>query len=126
MFFCPAAGEIGGKGLGQRPRIRFAFRGSRVVPCQLREIRQGHGRTGRRAGQRHRFGTELTVVLRQQRQVQQPFAGIVDDVEMQLAAPELAGEKEADSYSMVSRSSDTCRVDWGQIRSFTSASTCAS
>ena len=60
---------------------------------------------------------QASKLLVKQRQVEQPFAGIVDDVENELAR--IAPDR--DWYSMTSRNSLIWRVDSGQTRSVTRA-----
>ena len=67
---------------------------------------------------------QVGVVLGEQRQVEQPLAGIVDDVEVEPAAADGAGEERGRTRSaMVRRSSLIWRVESGQMRSSTSAAT---
>jgi hypothetical protein len=59
--------------------------GFRLARCELRVPVPGKARARTLARQREAFGGPLLVGLLEQRQVEQPFAGIVDDVERQLA-----------------------------------------
>jgi hypothetical protein len=77
--------EIGGEKLRQ-------FAGSGFVGGRLRVDRSGAGKpvlgeigAGAGAGKLHGIGAEFAEILRQQRQIEQPFAGIIDDVDRQLA-----------------------------------------
>src|SRR5690606_5052629 len=82
--------EIGGKTLGQLSRDHFVGGGIRVRGLGQRQP------FGRKVGahgqprQFHRFAREGGKILGQKRQVEQPFAGIVNDVERQPPAREHA------------------------------------
>ena len=79
----PAPAEIGGEQFGAAHRGLLVLGRFRIEPAEKGMPVAGRGLTLRRAADGHRLRRPFGVTELQQRQVQQPFAWIVDDVEMQ-------------------------------------------
>ena len=77
-----AAGEIGGEGVGQLARQRLVGGRVRVDVGQPLQPRNGMVAVAVAAGGGKRLARPFGVALGEQRQVEQPFAGIVDDVDV--------------------------------------------
>ena len=107
--------QIGGEQGGAGARDFFIGRGRRFEAHQMLGpgLRQRLAR--RRSARRDRLLRPLRIALVQQRKVEQPFAGIVDDVEVERRGAE--PQEVARSNSIRNRSCETRRVDCGQWRS---------
>ena len=94
-----AGAEIVGERRGELARQRLVLRRRRVDRRRAVRARRGAARgAGGARAQAIASRDQSAKSLRDQRQVEQPFAGIVDDVEMELAAAEAcAQKKDADS-----------------------------
>ena len=89
-----AGAQIGGEDVGQLARQRLVGRRMRRRPSASR-FSHGHGvvAVAVAGGGGDRLARPVGIALGEQRQVEQPFAGIVDDVDVEPAAADRAGEE---------------------------------
>ena len=58
------------------------------------------GPAGRKAARRHGLSRPLLISETEERQIEEPFARIIDDIDMQAAAPQIAGDDASTAISL--------------------------
>ncbi len=103
--------------VGKAPGRVLARRGAGVHGVEFGEEGGGLGAGGRAAGALEGLGAPLGEGEAEKRQVEQPFAGIVDDIEIERGRAGKARPPLADWYLRTRRSWETRRVPSGQTGS---------
>ena len=108
--------QIGGEQLGDVARRVFVGLGVRVEAAEGRAPIGRERRAGRASRSRPASRAPIRVGLVEERQVEQPFAGIVDEVDAR-GSTRFEPQPAALSNSIVRRNCEMRRVDCGQRRS---------
>ena len=123
MFVVREPLQVRGERLGKPTRLLLVLRTGRIYAGELGMPRLRQAGPVQLARGSDHLARPLRIGFPQESQVEQPFAGVIDDIEVEASAAQTRFSIHADSYSMVSLSSLMRRVEFGQMRRSTRSAT---